>query len=156
MVANGTKLMHGYHPGQNYMIAYGYMPSQGAVVGKNTIIAYNTIVRYMAISHNEAIIANYGFHPIGCSPIDGYAFTYGYVIANFYRGIFIVIFKILWNGRNNSTGENIAIFTYTCTIHYGYITAYPCAFSYLYIAMYGSKGLYNYVFGYFCTWVHIC
>jgi hypothetical protein len=145
MIANGYKLVYGHKPGKYHIVANGNMAGKGRVVRKNTIVPYKAIMRYVAVGHDEAVLPDYGLHPVESPFINGGTFPDGGIIANMNRCFFSSVFQVLWRGRNYSSGKDIAILANSRSLHNGYIRPDPGSVSYGYVIVYGGKGFNHYI-----------
>ena len=132
-------------PAKNSIIANITWPGHLCIVAHDTVIANNTIMCNMAVCHDQAIVSHFGGPPVFAAPVNGYKFPNGSIITDLYSCIFTFIFKVLRNGRNNSTRENAAVLTNSCTFHNGYIAADPGAFTNFYILVNNTKRINLYI-----------
>src|ERR1035437_6519702 len=91
---------------------------------------------YMCISHDQAVVPDFGAVTVGSTPVDRHTFAYSSVISNNTSGVFSFKLHVLWYCRYYRTGENTAVLTNPRAFHYGNVGSYPCTFANLHILMY--------------------
>lgn len=99
----------------------------------------------MRIRHDQAVLADHRFFPVGRASVHRYKFPDGGIIANDNGGIFPMKFQILWNGSNDCTREDAAIFANSGAFHNGYVGADPGAITYFDILVNNGKWINFYI-----------
>jgi hypothetical protein len=101
----------------------------------------------VAVGHNQAVVAHLGFAPVYRTPVDGYKFADGAVVAYFHQCFFASVLQVLRNGSYYGAGKDAAVFANAGAFHNGNVAAYPGAFANGYIAMHHGKGVNLYIVG---------
>src|SRR5690606_22247049 len=106
-------------------------------------IPYNAIVRHMAIGHNQAVFSNDRLVPVRRTLMNGGAFPYRSIVADFHNGLLSIIFKVLWRCRDYGPRKDITILAYSGPFHNGYVGTDPCTVPNSYVIMNSGKWIYN-------------
>src|SRR6266576_2134149 len=145
MMTNIYKLVYGAHATQYRPVANGDMTGHLGVIAHNAIVTHNTIMCQMAIRHQQAILSDYCFFLVLCTPVNGYIFPDRSVIANNNNGIFTLEFHILRNSCKYRPRENATVLSDTGALHDRHIRSDPCAFSDFYILVNDRKWINLYI-----------
>src|SRR5574344_395607 len=117
--------------------------------------AGDTIVSHMNICHKEIVVAYHSATRSCGTTTNGATFTDNIIVANNGSGVLSIEFQVLRDGRDNCSGENLAIFTNTGAGENGHIRANPSAVTNFYIFIDGGEIGYLYIFSYFSIGVQI-
>src|SRR5690606_23084211 len=132
------------------------MAGQGGIVGEDAAVPHHTVVGDMAIGHDQAVVADHGLHTIRRALVDCGALPDGGVVPDMHGGFLPLVFQVLWHGRNDRPGKDIAVFADPGTFHDRDIGADPGPFPDSHIVVYGGKGLDDHIFGDLGSGVDIC
>ena len=155
MAAYMGELMAQYSSAENSEVVDDDLSGYLRRIGDNDVIAQFAIVGDMYVSHEQAVIPDNGF-PFRCgSTVYSYIFAQGGVVSYFGSCFFSLEFEILWNGRNDGSREDGAIFTDTGAFENGRIWHNTGSVADDDIFVNSNKRPYFYVFTDLCIGIYI-
>jgi hypothetical protein len=118
------------------------------------MVADPAVVSHMAVGHQEGILPDDGFSESCGSFINSNTFTNDGTVADDHLGFFALVFKILGDGRNDGTREDLAACSDPRPVHQGSVGSYPGSLADLNILVYSGKCLNGGTFCHFGSWVY--
>ena len=111
---------------------------------------------YMDVCHQETLRSDNSFVFVHRTAVDRNGLPDSGVVADFSSCFFTSEFQILRDAGYHGSGENPAISTDACTVHYRCVGADPGSIADNHIFLNGGEGLYGNIVTNFSFGVNIC